>query len=212
MWTTPVTRTDSAPRYRAACTMAGRCRVVKLGVVKAVVAGLALIRVSFQTRALVDQRGRDGPDRVARDREADTGRLGAAELGVSRRQRRDTDDPARQVDGRAPGVPGVDLRAGLDQSGELHVLRLRDVAVERGDDALGNARSETERVAHREDQVTDPDLVGVREPRRLGGRVGEMHHRDVVGRVGADDARGALVADRQRDYAPAFAVDDVRIR
>src|SRR4051812_33196021 len=47
MWTTPVPRTDSAPRYCAAWAMIDRCRMVKLGVAEAVVVELALIRISF---------------------------------------------------------------------------------------------------------------------------------------------------------------------
>src|SRR5919107_6037968 len=78
-----------------------------------------------------DQRRPDGPNHIARDREADARRLRVAELGVDGRERRDPDDPAREIHQRTPRVSGVDLRARLDQSGELHLLRLRDVAVER---------------------------------------------------------------------------------
>src|SRR4029079_11208521 len=49
MWTTPVARTDTAPRYSAARARVDRCRVVKPRGAEAVVAlvGLALIRVSL---------------------------------------------------------------------------------------------------------------------------------------------------------------------
>jgi hypothetical protein len=73
-----------------------------------------------------------------------------AELGIERVERGDSDHAAGEVDECAAGVARVDLGAGLEEVGQRHAVALADLAVERRDDALGDARLEPERVPDRE--------------------------------------------------------------
>ena len=98
---------------------------------------------------------------------------------------------------RAAAVARVDRRAGLDrvrQGGARLAVAggLGDDPARRGDDPARHAAGQAKRVADREDHVTCLRLGRVTELRRLQpGRVVDPDHGQVVGRVAADEARGA---------------------
>jgi hypothetical protein len=166
----------------------------------------------FRHLAVLDQLLRDRLDRVARDREADAGRLRAAELRIGGRERRDPDEAGLEVDERAAAVAGVDGRAGLDRRADRDAVRaLADRPAERADDSLGDARAQTERVAERHHDVPDIELGRVADRHRLQpGRVG-ADDREVTGDPAPDERRGHLLAGGESDREPLRALDDVRI-
>jgi hypothetical protein len=141
----------------------------------------------------------------------------------------DADDLAARIEQRATGIAVIDRRVGLNE----FVIRTAEIAVESADDAVCDRALQTERVADRENAVTDMDLVAVADLDRrqrpadvdlqkcqievqslaeqagiCRGAVLQRHH-DLVGvldhvPVGDDDP--ARIDDR----AGADDVDDVR--
>src|SRR4029079_9694509 len=96
-------------------------------------------------------------DVVAVDGEADARRLRAPEVRVQGGERRDADDGAVEIDERPAGVARVDGGARLDRRLERDAVALGDLAADGGDDALGDARGEAERIADRDREVADAD-------------------------------------------------------
>jgi hypothetical protein len=99
-----------------------------------------------------------------------------------RHRRVDADHPAGRITQRATGVAGVQGCVGLD-----HVLddahraggARRERPTKGADDAGRHRTGETHRVSDRDDELTDPEVVGVAE---LGGSeitVGRSHDRQV---------------------------------
>ena len=82
---------------------------------------------------------------------------------------------------RAAGVAVVDRGVGLDRALDRRVVGRLDLAVERADDAARHGAVEPERVADRDDAVTDRDLarVGERERHELRGRSVDVDDREV---------------------------------
>ena len=82
------------------------------------------------------------------------------------------------------------------------------------DDALSHAAFELERVADGDDELADPDLVGVAERRRhqLVGRDVGPDDGEVVARVRAHDSSARRGAVRQDDVQHVEAVDHVVVR
>ena len=129
---------------------------------------------------------------VARNREADPGRLAVGRLGIERREGRDPDHPPGKVDEGAARIPGLISALVWIRAVRSDVARLLDVAVQRGDDALCDARPQADRVAHRKDSLADLHLE--ESPKLAGGGVaplictdGQCH----LGGFAADDARGS---------------------
>ena len=108
------------------------------------------------------RRGDHHAHHVGRDGEADALRAARAreDRGV------DADDLAGHVDQRAARVAGIDRGVGLDE--ELIVADADLGAGHRRDDAVGHGLADAERIADREHQVADLQLVGVGEIERTG--------------------------------------------
>ena len=89
------------------------------------------------------------------------------------------------------------------------VLMPRRVAAERADDARGHGLADVERVADRQHDVADLQVVDVAEVDHRQLVEVDLEHRDVRFRIGADrlGARRAAVAERHLDVVGAF--DDV---
>ena len=112
-------------------------------------------------------------------------------------RRVDADDPAARVGERAAGVARVERRVGLDdvldEPAGSAVAR-RERPAEGADDAGRHAAGEAERVADRDDELADPQPVGVAE--RRGGELaaGRADDREVRERVATDDLERELRA------------------
>src|SRR5690606_17413035 len=105
--------------------------------------------------AVLDQLLHDAAGDIRRDRETDT------DVAAGRRDDRrvDADEQAVHRDQRAPGIPRIDRRIGLDEV--LVTLLDQPRAPERADDAGGHRLAERERVADRDDEVADLELARV---------------------------------------------------
>ena len=79
----------------------------------------------------------------------------------------------------------------------------------RADDAHRHGLADAERVADREHDVADADLVGVAERQRLQVGAVDLQHRQVARLVGADDLRLEGAAVGQFDADLLGAVDHV---
>ena len=136
------------------------------------------------------QRRDDGLHEVARYREADA--FGSAALrqdhGV------DADQPAGGVDQRAARIAGVDGGVGLNEV----VDRLGSPADDRADDALRHRLADAERIADREHDVADRDVVDVGELDGLQAVGVDLEEREVGRGVGAHDLRDVQCAVRPR--------------
>src|SRR5699024_204047 len=140
---------------------------------------------------VLDELVGDGGGQVDRDREAQADAPGVLPGGGDRRG--DPDDVPGRVEQRATGVAGVDGRVDLDGVGD-HLLAAElvgrgDRAVQGGDDAGGHRGAEPQRVAHSHHRLAHVEVV---RGAQSGGlqvvrRVGQLQHRQVGGRVGADD-------------------------
>ncbi len=86
--------------------------------------------------------------------------------------------------------------------------------MESADDARGDRPLEPERVPDRDDGVADPDGVRVCEGERRErlGRHVDLQHRQVRGRIRADDRRPDRVLVREADLDARGALDDVIVR
>ncbi len=153
--------------------------------------------------ALADQFGDDPPRRgVDRDGEAEAD---AGDGGV------DADHAGESVAERAAGVAGIERGIGLD-----HVLDQargragagRERAAERGDDAGRDRAAEPVRAADRDDELADPEALGVAE----GGRdqVAALDAKDgEVGEgVGSDHLEAELAAVGERCGAASLGPGD----
>ena len=111
----------------------------------------------------MDDQALDDPARGAVDRD------GEAETDPGD-GRVDADDPAARIGERAAGVAGVECRVGLDdvldEPARPPVAR-RERPTERADDARRHGAREAERVADRDDELTDAQPLGVAERRRV---------------------------------------------
>src|SRR5690606_14437871 len=99
----------------------------------------------------------DLADHVARYREAD------ADVAAGGRKNRRIDALQRAVepDERAPGVAGIDRRVRLNEV--LVAFDVDPASTERADDAGRCRLTEAERVADRDDEVADVEVVRVAE-------------------------------------------------
>ena len=152
----------------------------------------------------------DRPDSVDRYREADADVPAAATLDL----RVDADHAALRVEQGAAGVALVQRGVGLDDVVDRVRVRSLDDALERADDPGGDRALEAEGVADRDDRVADADGVRVAEhERRQGARVRvDLQHRDIGGRVDADDPRPLALVVREADVDRARALDHVVVR
>ena len=175
------------------------------------------VRVGDPARG--DQLPGDVGDHVGRDGEADARGGAAVQLGIDRGQRGDADDVAGEVDERAAAVAGIDRRRGLDglgdgRAGRVAALRFGDRAADGGDDAVGHAAGEPQRVAERQHELPDLELRGVGERRRVHV-AGVLHpdHGELVGEVAAHQ-RGRMRGRRVGigDLELRRAAHHVRIR
>ena len=152
-----------------------------------------------------DLRG-DVLDGVGRNRESDS--VGRAETRVDRRECRDTDHPAREIDERAAAVPGVDCGTGLDGVRKGDAAGLGYGAIDRAHDALGHAALQTERVADGQDDHPDLERAGVGEHRGLQ-RTGDPDDREITDRKRAHERCGLRLALRSRHLDRRRTCDDV---
>jgi hypothetical protein len=138
-----------------------------------------------------------------------------AEAGVGDGRRRDSDDLAVQVDQGAAAVAGIDGRGDLHHVGEgcacTAVTALGDGPSHGGDDALGDAAGQAQRVAHGHDDLAYLHLGGVAErggPETLRYPA-ESDDREVLLGVGEDEVRAErLLSGGQRDLeGPGIAHD-----
>ena len=124
----------------------------------------------------------------------------------------DPDDPAPGVGERAAGVAGVQGRVGLDdvldEPARPSVAR-RERPAKGAHDTGRDAAGEAERVADRDDQLPDPEPVGVTE--WCGGQAagGGTDHREVGERVPPDDLERQLRAVDEGGLTARPACDDV---
>ena len=145
--------------------------------------------------------GRDAEGKTFEDRRAGAG---------------DRHDLPPRVEDRAAAVAGIDGGVGLD---EPHLV---DCSRRAADDPLGDAPLEACRVADREHQIADPEVVAIVEHHRLGQLalrlVGiELQDCQVTERLERDDPDlaklvllEALVGfAEQRDLEPRVVFDDV---
>ena len=170
-------------------------------------------RYARLTLAGRDELGDDLLDGVGRDGEADADVAGRALRRCDLRV--DADHLGAVVQQRAARVAAVDRRVGLD-----HVID--GIAVRRGDRALldsaddpGSRRArEPERVADRDDGVSDTHDARVPEhERRQAARARlDPEHGDVGGRIATDEggAQGVLIGEADLDLVGAL--DHVVVR
>src|SRR4051794_35051668 len=147
-------------------------------------------------------------DGIAREREADARVAVRAVVGDLRV---DADDLALGVQERAAGVAGVDRGVRLQGAGDREAVGGLDVAVERGDDALGDRPLQAERAADGDGGLAWDDLAGVGDGERLEAARDlagiDLEHGEVGRGVGADDVGGdrrAVLAEPDDDAAGAF--------
>ena len=125
-------------------------------------------------REVVDRHGERDPD-----------------VGVDARARdlrAHPDHPARRVEQRAARVAVVQRGVRLDRVGDRPAARRLDLALEPGDDAGARRPLEPERVADREDRLSDCDAPRRAERERMQSRGGhvDVDDREVGRRVCAD--------------------------
>ena len=113
---------------------------------------------------------------------------------------------AGEIDQRAAGIAGIDGGVGLDE--ELIVGDADLGARERRDDAMGYGLADPERVADREHEVADLQLVGIAEVERREALapILDAQHREVGAAVLEHDLgiELALVRERHLDLVRAF--------
>jgi hypothetical protein len=104
-----------------------------------------------------------------------------------------------------PGLIGalVWIASGSAAAGGAGHGRLDDHPAGRGDDALGDAAGQAQRVADREDDIPGPGLAGVAEPGR-GQSVDVLgpDHRQIALGVAAHQARRGRAGSRRRRTGP----------
>src|SRR6185369_16422887 len=98
--------------------------------------------------AFAHQRGGDIRCDVATDGEADSLRA-AGDRGI------DADDASRAVDERAARVAWIQRRVGLNHAFDESARARPQAATERADDARSHRRLIAERIADRDDELTD---------------------------------------------------------
>ena len=115
----------------------------------------------------------------------------------------DADEPAAEIDQRAAGIAGIDGGVGLDE--ELIVADADLCARDRRDDAVRHGLADAERIADREHQVADLQLVGIAEVEHREALVGalEAQHGEIAALVLEHDLglELALVGERDLDLA-----------
>ena len=132
----------------------------------------------------------------------------AARLGKDRAV--DADEVARRVDERAAGVAGIDRRIGLDEV--LEAIDAEMVAPERADDAHRDGVAEAERIADREHDVADLQMLhrAERDGRQVFA-VG-LEHGEIRFGIDAAHMRMQLASIGQYELDIVGAFDDVVIR
>ena len=91
-----------------------------------------------------------------------------------------------------PELPGIDRRVGLNQRLGQRQRRLRQDAIDAADDAARDGLIQTERIADGDHVFAGTQPIGVaqaRDRQRAVLRFGDLDHRDVEDRIGADHAR-----------------------
>ena len=83
----------------------------------------------------------------------------AARARIDRRV--DANEPAGHIDQRTAGIAGINRRVGLDE--ELIIADADLGARHRRDDAMGDGLADPERIADRQHQIADLQLVGIGE-------------------------------------------------
>ena len=154
---------------------------------------------------LAHQRRSDVGSDVDADRETDA-------LRAAGDRRVDADDAARAVDERAARVAGIQRCIGLDHALDESPRARAQAAAERADDAGGHGRLVAERIADRDDELSDAQRGGAAESRVREAAAGESQHRDIRFRVVADQRRRDFAAVGQRRAQLARAVGDVAVR
>ena len=148
-------------------------------------------------------------EHVARERDGNRERDAERPARLREDRAVDADQVAGGVDERAAGVAGIDRGVGLDEI--LEAVDAEIVAAERAHDAERHRVAEAERIADREHDVADLQVVRVRERHRGQILVIRLQHREVGFRIGAAHVRRQAPAVRQHELDVVGALDHVMI-
>ena len=154
---------------------------------------------------LFDQLGHDVARHVGRNREADpdVAARGREDLRV------DADQLALGVDQRAARVAPIDRRIDLDEVLEAAITSTASSTTLRADDPHRHGLPDAERIADRENHITDADVVRVAKRKCLQVVALDLQNGKIAGRISADDLGLEAASVRQFDGDFFGLVDDV---